>query len=60
MSRANGLITKSETRAKRKHKEIYGPAGGTRAGFAKKVEINKGYKRSKRKSEIKIIDKIKR
>ncbi|KKR48323.1 MAG: hypothetical protein UT86_C0007G0002 [Candidatus Magasanikbacteria bacterium GW2011_GWC2_40_17] len=55
-----GFIIKGERRAKIKHKEIHGPVGGTRAGFAKRAVINKGFVRSKRKPEIVIIDKSKK
>jgi len=53
----NRLIIKGESRTKRKHKEIYGPVGGTMAGFFKRAEANLGFKRSKRRPVIKIIDK---
>ncbi|MCX6778667.1 MAG: hypothetical protein NTU97_00340 [Candidatus Magasanikbacteria bacterium] len=51
------LKIKGESRAKRKHKEIHGPGGSTRAGFLKRAELNLGFKRSKYKPKIKIIDK---
>jgi len=54
---AQGLKIKGESRAKRKHKEIHGPVGGTRASFLKRAEVNKGFKRNKYKPQIKIVDK---
>lgn len=57
MLSTNGIVIKGERRAKRKHKEIHGPVGGTRAGFAKRAEVNKGFVRSKRRPEVVIVDK---
>ena len=53
------LHGKPTVRELKQQKKKRAPKGGTLSGQRKKVEVNKGYTRSKKKPSIKVIDRTK-